>query len=108
MEDGGSNEDEPNCKLCIASRLFAYSEGKMKITDAMKVAGYKTLERKDGTVYQRVRRAGEALRRSHTDPPPMMVLIGNSQNYSSISSSSISNIVVNSSSSGATPQSIAP
>ena len=108
MEGGGSNKDEPNRKLRIASRLFAYSERKMKITDAMKVAGYKTTERKAGTVYQPVRRAGEALQRSRTDPPPAMVLIGNSQNDSSISSLSISNIVVNSSSSEATPQSIAP
>ena len=108
MEDGGSNEDEPKRKLRIASRLFAYSEGNMKITDAMKVAGYETPERKPGTVYQRVRRAGVALLESRNEPPPAMVLIGKYQNDSSISSSSISNIVVNSSSSEATRRSIAP
>ena len=61
MDNDDGAEDEPIRKLRIASRLFAYSEGKMKIMDAMKVAGYGTPERKPGTIYQRVRRAGEAL-----------------------------------------------
>ena len=108
MEDDGSNEEELNRKLRIASRLFAYSEGKMKIIDAMKVAGYKTPERKANTVFQRVRRAGVALQKDLNEPPPAMVLIGKCQHDSSISSSSISNIVINSSSSQATRRSIAP
>ena len=86
MEDGGSNEDEPKRKLRIASRLFAYSEGKMKVTDAMKVAGYETPERKANTVFQRVRRAGVALQKDLNEPPPVMVLIGKCQHDSSISS----------------------
>ena len=108
MEDDGSNEEELNRKLRIASRLFAYSEGKMKIIDAMKVAGYETPERKANTVFQRVRRAGVALQKDLNEPPPAMVLIGKCQHDSSISSSSISNIVINSSSSQATRRSIAP
>ena len=112
MDDDGSAEDEPIRKLRIASRLFAYSEGTMRIMDAMKVAGYGTPERQPGTIYQRVRRAGNALRQSRDDPPPALVLVGNSQNDSSISSASISNIVVDSSvnsiPSEATGESIAP
>ena len=112
MDDEGSAEDEPIRKLRIASRLFAYSEGTMRIMDAMKVAGYGTPERQPGTIYQRVRRAGNALRQSRDDPPPALVLVGNSHINSSISSAFISNIVVDSSvnsvSSKATGESIAP
>ena len=112
MDNDDGAEDEPIRKLRIASRLFAYSEGTMRIMDAMKVAGYGTPERQPGTIYQRVRRAGNALRQSRDDPPPALVLVGNSQNDSSISSASISNIVVDSSVNSlpneATGESIAP
>ena len=61
MEKEGGDEDEPTCWLRIASRLFAYSKGNMKTTDTMKVAGYKSPERKGGTIHQCVRRAWETM-----------------------------------------------
>ena len=77
IEDDG----EPERKLRIASRLYAYSEGKMKLTDAMKVAGYATPERKRGTVYQRVRRTAAAISTTN-GKPPATILLGNNQNDS--------------------------
>ena len=50
----GDDEGDASQKLRIASRLFACSEGNIKLCDAMKVAEYETPERKGGTVYQRI------------------------------------------------------
>ena len=89
------DDDEPARKLRIASRLYAYSEGEMKCTDAMKVAGYATPERKRGTVYQRVRRTAARLSMTSKNPPAT-VLLGNNQNDSSISSTSLTSNVAGS------------
>ena len=82
------DDGEPERKLRIASRLYAYSEGQMKLTDAMKVAGYATPERKRGTVYQRVRRTAAAICTTN-GKPPATVLLRNNQNDSSLSSTSL-------------------
>ena len=42
--------DEHEHKLRIALRLYACSEVKMKLSDAMKVTEYKTPERKGGSI----------------------------------------------------------
>ena len=50
--------DEYKRKFHIASWLYACSEGKMKLSDEMKIAEYETPDRKVGTMYQHVRRTG--------------------------------------------------
>ena len=40
--------DKHERKLRITSWLYAYSEGKMELSDVMKIAGYETLDRKGG------------------------------------------------------------
>ena len=51
--------DSPEQKLRIAIRVYASAEGNMKVSDAMRVAGYYTPERKGGTIYQRVRQTAQ-------------------------------------------------
>ena len=53
--------DSPEQKLRIAIRVYASAEGNMKVSDAMRVAGYCTPERKGGTIYQRVRRTAQSI-----------------------------------------------
>ena len=62
-KDNGS----PERKLQIASRLIGCSEGTMKIADAMEIAGYLTPEQRGGTIYQRIRRAGQSISKKIED-----------------------------------------
>ena len=51
----------PDRKLRITKRVFTSSEGNLKLSDAMKIMGYGTPERKGGTIYQRVRHAAQTM-----------------------------------------------
>ena len=49
-----NHESIPERKLRIATRVFTSSEGNLKLSDAMKIAGYETPERKGGTIHKLV------------------------------------------------------
>ena len=82
------SSDSPERKLRIATRVYASAEGNMKISDAMRIAGYCTADRKGGTIYQRVRRTAQALianaEKSSATVPPSINITGN---YNCIKSS---------------------
>ena len=52
-----NHESIPERKVRIVVRVFTRFEGSLKLSGAMKIAGYETLERKGGIIYQCVRRA---------------------------------------------------
>ena len=56
-----NHESTPERKLRVATRVFKSSEDNLKLSDAMKIAGYKTPERKGGTIYQRVCRTAQKM-----------------------------------------------
>ena len=56
-----NHESSPERKLRIVTRVFTSSEGTLKLSDAMKIAGYETPERKGGTTYQHVFRAAQTM-----------------------------------------------
>ena len=71
----------PDRKLRITTRVYASAEVNMKFSDAMKVAGYCTPDRKCGTIYQRVRCTAQALvangEKSSATVPPSIDATGN-------------------------------
>ena len=64
-----NHESSPERKLRIATRVFTSSEGKLKLSDVMKITGYETPERKGGTIYQRVRRAAQTIEKKIDGAP---------------------------------------
>ena len=44
--------------------MFTSSEGNLKLSDAMKIAGYETPEIKGGIIYQRVRRSEQTMQKN--------------------------------------------
>ena len=59
-----NNESSPERKLRITTRVFTSSGGNLKLSDAMKIAGYETLERKVGSIYQRVCCASQKMQKN--------------------------------------------
>ena len=98
-----NHESIPERKLRIAARVFTSSEGNLKLSDAMKIAGYETPERKGVTIYQRVccasRKTQKKLDGAPSNVPPSVEFnpsaIGT--NNLSLSSNSIDNLNNNSS-----------
>ena len=64
-----NHESIPEKKLRIATRVFTSSEGNLKLSDAMKILGYETLERKGGTIYKRVCRAAQKMQKNLDGDP---------------------------------------
>ena len=59
-----NHESSPERKLRITTRVFTSSGGNLKLSDAMKIAGYETLERKVGAIYQRVCCASQKMQKN--------------------------------------------
>ena len=58
-----NHESSAERKLRIATRVFTSSEGNLKLSDAMKIAGYETMERKGGKIYHRVSLAPQTMQK---------------------------------------------
>ena len=58
-----NHESIPERKLRIATRVITSSEGNSKLSDAMKITGNETPERKWGTIYQRVCRSAQTIQK---------------------------------------------
>ena len=64
-----NHESDSERKLRISTQVFTRSEGNLKLSDAMKIAGYETLERKGVTIYQRVCRAAQTMQNNLDGDP---------------------------------------
>ena len=64
-----NHESSPERKLRIATRVFKRSEGNLKFSDAMNIAGYETLERRVSTIYQCVFRAAQTIQKKLDGAP---------------------------------------
>ena len=58
-----NHESIPDRNLRIATRVFKSSEGNLKLSDAMNIVGYETLERRVSTIYQCVFRATQTIQK---------------------------------------------
>ena len=59
-----NHESIPERKLRVVARVFTSSEGNLKLSDKIKIAGYETPERKGGTIYQHVCRAAQTMQKN--------------------------------------------
>ena len=64
-----NNEIIPDRNIRIAKIFFTSSNGNLKLIGAMKFAGCETPEKKEGTIYQRVRRASQTLQKKLDSAP---------------------------------------
>ena len=59
-----NHEISPERNLRIATRVFTSSEDNLKLSDAIKIAGYETPERKGGKIYQHARRSAQKMQKN--------------------------------------------
>ena len=58
-----NHEGIPDRNLWIVTRVFTSSEGNLKVSDTMNIAGYETPERKEVALYQLVHRASQTMQK---------------------------------------------